>query len=77
MHRDAAMAEQIIGRRTELQALARFIEAVPAGGRALLMEGDAGIGKTALLHDAVRTARARSLRVDWPDLAKPILEGKG
>ena len=57
------MAEPIIGRRTELQALARFVEAVPAGARALLIEGDAGIGKTALLHEAVRTARASSVRI--------------
>ena len=57
------MAEPIIGRRTELQALARFVEAVPAGGRALLIEGDAGIGKTALLYEGVRTARACGFRV--------------
>src|SRR4051794_9229359 len=63
MLRDAAMAEPIIGRRTELQALARFVEAVPAGGQALLIEGDAGIGKTALLHEGVRIARASRVRV--------------
>ena len=57
------MAEPIIGRRTELQALARFVEAVPAGGHALLIEGDAGIGKTALLYEGVRTARACGFRV--------------
>ena len=59
---DAVMAEPIIGRRTELQALARFLEAVPAGGQALLIEGDAGIGKTALLHQGVHAARARGFR---------------
>jgi DNA-binding NarL/FixJ family response regulator len=57
------MAEAIIGRRAELQALAQFVEAVPAGGHALLIEGDAGIGKTALLHEGLRTAGASSIRV--------------
>jgi hypothetical protein len=32
------MAEPIIGRRSELQALGRFVEHVPTGGRALLIE---------------------------------------
>jgi DNA-binding CsgD family transcriptional regulator len=58
-----AMAEPIIGRRSELQALARFVEAAPAGGRALLIEGEAGIGKTALLHEGVRAAQASGYRV--------------
>ena len=56
------MAEPIIGRRSEVQALARFVADVPAGGQALLVEGDAGIGKTALLHEGVRAARASSIR---------------
>jgi DNA-binding CsgD family transcriptional regulator len=57
------MAEPIIGRRSEVKALARFVDAVPAGGRALLIEGDAGIGKTALLHEGVRGAHAAGFRV--------------
>jgi AAA ATPase domain len=57
------MAEPIIGRRSELKALARFVEAVHVGGRALLIEGEAGIGKTALLHEGVRAARASGFRV--------------
>jgi predicted ATPase len=57
------MAEPIIGRRSELKALARFVEAVPMGGRALLIEGEAGIGKTALLHEGVHAARANGFRV--------------
>ena len=47
------MAEQIVGRRTELVALGEFLDAVPAGGAALLLEGDAGIGKTALWQEGV------------------------
>jgi AAA ATPase domain len=57
------MAEPIIGRRTELEALARFVEAVPAGGRALLIEGDAGIGKTALWQEGMAAARSSDVRV--------------
>ena len=57
------MANGIIDRREELAALARFVEAVPGGGQALLIEGDAGIGKTALWHEGLRTARDSGLRV--------------
>jgi predicted ATPase len=57
------MAEQIVGRRGELVALAEFLEALPAGGSALLFEGDAGIGKTALWQEGSRLARERGMRV--------------
>jgi DNA-binding CsgD family transcriptional regulator len=40
-----------------------FLESLPAGGRALLLEGDAGIGKTALWHEGNRLARERGFRV--------------
>ncbi len=57
------MAEQIVGRRRELAALGEFLEAVPEGGSALLFEGDAGIGKTALWLEGSRLARERGVRV--------------
>ena len=57
------MAEQIVGRRGELVALAEFLDALPAGGSALLFEGDAGIGKTALWQEGSRLARERGMRV--------------
>lgn len=57
------MAEQIVGRRTELVVLREFLDAVPAGGSALLLEGDAGIGKTALWREGLRQARERDIRV--------------
>ena len=41
------MAADIIGRREELLALEAFLEAVPAGGQALLLEGEKT--KTAVL----------------------------
>ena len=53
----------IIGRREELQALARFVDAVPIGGHALLLEGDAGIGKTALWQEGTAAARRSDVRV--------------
>jgi AAA ATPase domain len=57
------MAGEIIGRREELQALEAFLEAVPAGGQALLLEGDAGIGKSALWSEGLNFARERKFRV--------------
>ena len=48
--------DRIVGRHEELQALARFVDSIPAGGYALLLEGDAGIGKTALWQEG--TARS-------------------
>ena len=57
------MADEIIGRREELLALDGFLEAVPAGGSALLLEGDAGIGKTVLWREGVRLARERGFGV--------------
>jgi DNA-binding CsgD family transcriptional regulator len=50
------MAAEIIDRRDELKALAAFLEGAAAGGRALLLEGDAGIGKTVLWQETVRRA---------------------
>jgi DNA-binding CsgD family transcriptional regulator len=57
------MAVEIIGRREELLAFDGFLEAVPAGGHAFLLEGDAGIGKTALWQECNRLARERGFRV--------------
>jgi DNA-binding CsgD family transcriptional regulator len=58
-----AMAVEIIGRREELLAFDGVFEALPAGGQALLLEGDAGIGKTALWKEGNRLARERGFRV--------------
>src|SRR5262245_2941620 len=58
-----AMAVEIIGRREELRAFDGFLDALPAGGYALLLEGDAGIGKTALWQECNRLARDRDFRV--------------
>src|ERR1044072_2539884 len=57
------MAVEIIGRREELLAFEGFLAALPAGGQALLLEGDPGIGKTALWQEGNRLARERGVRV--------------
>ena len=57
------MADEVIGRSGELLALAAFVEAVPSGGRALMLEGDAGIGKTALWQEGLRLAEEAGVRV--------------
>ena len=57
------MAVEIIGRREELLAFEGFLAALPAGGQAMLLEGDPGIGKTALWQEGNRLARERGFRV--------------
>jgi DNA-binding CsgD family transcriptional regulator len=53
--------DAIFGRDGELAAITRFLEHERAGSRALVLEGDAGIGKTTLWREAVRLAEGRSL----------------
>ena len=57
------MAEVIIGRESELAALRDFMGRVQDGPVALLLEGEAGIGKTILWNEGVQEASARSYRV--------------
>jgi DNA-binding CsgD family transcriptional regulator len=57
------MAGEIIGRVDERLALEAFLEGAPAGPQALLLEGDAGIGKTVLWEEALRLAGMRGFRV--------------
>ncbi|MEX0755062.1 MAG: AAA family ATPase [Actinomycetota bacterium] len=79
----------IIGRAEELAAIARFFEDARPGSSALVLEGDAGIGKTTLWREAVRLAERTSLilssraseaeaRMSFAvlgDLLTPVLEG--
>ncbi|OBG24608.1 AAA family ATPase [Mycobacterium sp. 852002-51057_SCH5723018] len=53
------MAEQFVGRRAEEQAVTDFLDAVPRQSAALVIEGEAGIGKTTLWLDALGRARSR------------------
>ncbi len=50
--------DTVIGREKELAAVGRFFDREARGARGLLIEGDAGIGKTAVWREAVRIADA-------------------
>ena len=56
------MEAELIGRDDELRRVQRFVEAVPSGARALLIAGEAGVGKTSLWQAAVDRARAAGMR---------------
>jgi DNA-binding CsgD family transcriptional regulator/tetratricopeptide (TPR) repeat protein len=52
------------GREAEIKALGEALDRVAAGGPAIvLVEGEAGIGKTRLLAEALEDARGRGMRV--------------
>jgi DNA-binding CsgD family transcriptional regulator len=53
------MVQHVVGRQAEEQALCEFFDAVPREPRALVLEGEAGIGKTTLWLDALGRARQR------------------
>ncbi len=54
------MAEQFVGRRAEEQAVTDFLDFVPRQSSALVIEGEAGIGKTTLWLDTLGQARTRT-----------------
>jgi len=56
-------AHQLVGRERELLALAAFLDAREQLPAAILIQGEAGIGKTTLWRAAVDAAKARSYRV--------------
>jgi DNA-binding NarL/FixJ family response regulator len=53
----------IVGREAELEALERFLGVVRERAAGLVIEGEAGIGKTTVWLEAVRLAEARGFRV--------------
>ena len=57
------MAEEVIARRNELHAIATFVADIPAGGHAMLISGDAGIGKTTLWRAGLQQAEGNGLRI--------------
>lgn len=57
------MAEQVVARQAEAQAVADFLDLVPHQACALVIEGDPGIGKTTLWLAALDRARARGFRI--------------
>jgi len=54
---------QLVGRLGELADIDRFLDAARVGLHALLLSGQAGIGKTTLWKAAVRRATGRGFRV--------------
>ena len=57
------MTLQIIGREEERGVVLSFVDDVPAGPSALVLEGEAGIGKSTLWLAGVEHAHARGMRV--------------
>lgn len=57
------LTPQIIGRRSELSLFDSLCSELPDRGAALLLEGDPGLGKTALVEEFARRAAAQSMQV--------------
>jgi DNA-binding CsgD family transcriptional regulator len=57
------MLFEIVGREAELASLNAFVGEAEGGAAALVLEGEAGVGKTTLWGAAVEHARARGLTV--------------
>ena len=57
------LANEIVGREDEVAALRAFFDRAGEGPASILLEGDAGIGKSTLWLAGVDAARERSLRV--------------
>ncbi len=55
--------DSIVGRRSELDAISRFLHALGDGSATLVMEGEPGIGKTTLMRAAVAAAAERAIPV--------------
>ena len=53
------MADEIVGRGTELAAVAAFLDRAAGGLAALVVEGEAGIGKSTVWEAAVEAAASR------------------
>lgn len=57
------MANEIVGREDEVAALHAFLDGAGEEPASLVLDGDAGIGKSTLWRAGVEAARERSLRV--------------
>ncbi|MFC7913381.1 ATP-binding protein [Streptomyces sp. NPDC057386] len=59
----SAGTTELVGRESELTELAAFLDTAAADGAVLLLTGDPGVGKTALLDATAGLAAARGTRV--------------
>jgi DNA-binding CsgD family transcriptional regulator len=57
------MSVELVARDDELGLLTAFLDSAPAGTAALVLEGEAGIGKSTLWSAGVALARERGMRV--------------
>ena len=57
------MTVETVGRQAELESIHAFLERAAEGPRALVLEGEAGIGKSTLWVAGVEAARTRGFRV--------------
>ena len=60
---EVGVSADVIGRAAELEAVDRFLERAASGLASLLIDGDAGIGKTALWRASLDRARQHGARV--------------
>src|SRR6187551_1362014 len=63
MEREGGVLDSIVGREAELREIERFLAAVRTAPGALVIEGEAGIGKSTIWLEAVRRAEESGFRV--------------
>jgi hypothetical protein len=59
----ASGVREVFGREGELAAVSSFLDDTASGPAALLLEGEAGVGKTTLWREGVEAAGGRGFRV--------------
>lgn len=62
-HNQPMTTVEIVGREAELEAVRGFVERITDGPRALVLTGEAGVGKTTLWRAGIAEANTRSFRV--------------
>ncbi len=71
---EVRLSDEIVGRGVELAAVERFVDRASRSFAALVLEGDAGIGKTTLWESALAAARARGWLVL---ISRPVRSEQG
>ena len=64
------MSISVVGRQTELQGIGTFLESINGGPRALMLYGEAGIGKTTLWQEGTANTNCRWARSQGQRLRK-------